>query len=130
MLANGLLPRATAILGELHEIKAEIQTEIREGYGTLQVGFIPTIAPLSCHRVIRRFSQEFPHANLEVHEDLTDELIRKIIVADLDVGITSLPINNKLIHTEVLLTETSAWWPLLPKVRYSLACFDPCQGVR
>ena len=43
---------------------------------------------------------------MEVHEDLTDELIQKIIAAELDVGITSLPIKNKLIQTEELLTES------------------------
>ena len=100
-----LLPRANVILGELHEIKAEILTEIQEGSGTLRVGFIPTIAPFVLPRVIHRFSQEFPNASLEVHEGLTEELIQKIIDADLEVGITSLPINNKLIRTEELLTE-------------------------
>jgi LysR family hydrogen peroxide-inducible transcriptional activator len=100
-----LLPRANAILEELQNIKVGIQAEIQEGYGTLTVGFIPTVAPFVLPRVIRRFSQDFPNATLEVHEGLTDELIRKIIDAELDVGITSLPISNKLIHTEELLTE-------------------------
>lgn len=47
--------------------------------------------------VIRRFSWKFPNARLEFHEDLTDELLQKIIAAELDVGITSVPIKNKLI---------------------------------
>jgi len=100
-----LLPRAHAILAELQNIKVEIQTEIHEGHGTLAVGFIPTVAPFVLPKVIRRFSEDFPNATLEVHEGLTEELIRKIIDAELDVGITSLPISNKLIQTEELLTE-------------------------
>lgn len=100
-----LLPRANVILEELQNIKVEIQTEIQKGYGSLTVGFIPTIAPFVLPRVIRRFSKEFPNATLEVHEGLTDELIQKIIDAELDVGITSLPVKNKLIQTEELLTE-------------------------
>jgi LysR family transcriptional regulator, hydrogen peroxide-inducible genes activator len=100
-----MLPRANAILDELQYIKVGIQTEIQEGYGTLTVGFIPTVAPFVLPRVIRRFSQDFPNATLEVHEGLTGELIQKIIEAELDVGITSLPIHSKLIHTEELLTE-------------------------
>ncbi|MBC8496554.1 MAG: LysR family transcriptional regulator [Anaerolineales bacterium] len=100
-----LLPRARLILGELQDIKVEIQTEFEEGHGSLKVGFIPTIAPFVLPGVIRRFSQEFPNAALEVHEDLTDVLIQKIIAAELDVGITSLPIKNKLIRTEELLSE-------------------------
>ena len=100
-----LLPRARKIPGELQDIRAELQTGIQEGHGTLTVGFIPTVAPFVLPRVIRRFSQEFPEASLEVHEDLTDNLVAKIIAAELDVGITSLPIKNKLIQTEELLTE-------------------------
>ncbi len=100
-----LLPRARTILGELQGIKVDLQTEIQDGHGTLTVGFIPTVAPFVLPGVIRRFSQKFPNATLEVHEDLTDDLIQKIIAAELDVGITSLPIKNKLIKTEELLTE-------------------------
>ena len=100
-----LLPRANAILDELQNIKVGIRAEVQEGHGTLTVGFIPTVAPFVLPRVIRRFSQDFPNATLEVHEGLTDELIQKIIDAELDVGITSLPIRNKLIQTEELLTE-------------------------
>ncbi|MBN2503547.1 MAG: LysR family transcriptional regulator [Anaerolineales bacterium] len=100
-----LLPRARAILAELQHIKAEMQTEDEEGHGTLTVGFIPTIAPFVLPRVIENFSQAFPLATLEVHEGLTEELIQKIIAAELDVAITSLPIDNKLIHTDLLLTE-------------------------
>jgi LysR family hydrogen peroxide-inducible transcriptional activator len=100
-----LLPRANRILRELQDIKIEMPTEIQEGYGTLAVGFIPTVAPFVLPGVIRMFSQAFPNAKLEVHEDLTEALIEKIIAAELDVGITSLPIVNKLIHTEELLTE-------------------------
>jgi len=100
-----LLPRARRILEELQEIKVDMQTEIQEGYGTLAVGFIPTVAPFVLPAVIRRFSHEYPEAKLEVHEDLTETLIQKIVATELDVGITSLPINTKLIQTEELLTE-------------------------
>ncbi len=100
-----LLPRARAILEELMGIKVEMQDEIEAGHGNLAVGFIPTIAPFVLPRVIRKFSIDFPNAILEVHEGFTEELIEKIISADLDVAITSLPIKNKLIRTEELLTE-------------------------
>jgi LysR family hydrogen peroxide-inducible transcriptional activator len=100
-----LLPRARKILGELQDIRFELHTEIQDGLGTLAVGFIPTIAPFVLPRVIHRFYREFPNATLEVYEGLTDDLIQKIIAAELDVGITSLPIKNKLIQTEELLTE-------------------------
>lgn len=104
-IGRALLPRARTILGEIQSIKVDMHTEIQDGNGTLAVGFIPTIAPFVLPGVIHRFSQKFPNARLEVHEDLTDKLIEKIIAAELDVGITSLPIKNKLIRIEELLTE-------------------------
>jgi LysR family hydrogen peroxide-inducible transcriptional activator len=101
-----LIPKARTILEEIQGIKTDIQSDIQVGQGSLAVGFIPTVSPFILPSVIRRFSQEFPEASLEVHEDLTDEIVRKIVKAELDVGITSLPIKNKLIQTEELLTET------------------------
>jgi LysR family hydrogen peroxide-inducible transcriptional activator len=101
-----LIPKARTILEEIHGIKTEIQAGIQEGQGSLAVGFIPTISPFVLPKVIQRFSEDFPDASLEVYEDLTAEIVRKIIAAELDVGITSLPIKNKTIHTEELVTET------------------------
>ena len=101
-----LLPKAQRILDEIQGIKVDIPSDIEEGQGSLAVGFIPTISPFVLPGVIRRFSQEFPQASLEVHEDLTEDIIRKLVSAELDVGITSLPIKNKMLQTEELLTET------------------------
>ena len=101
-----LIPKARKILEEFQGIKTEIQADIHEGQGTLAVGFIPTVSPFVLPSVIRRFSQEFPNASLEVHEDLTEDIVQKLVAAELDVGITSLPIKHKMLQTEELLTET------------------------
>ena len=101
-----LIPKARNILEEMQGIKTEIQSGIQDGEGVLAVGFIPTISPFVLPSVIRRFSQEFPNASLEVHEDLTEDIVQKLVSAELDVGITSLPIKHKMLQTEELLTET------------------------
>ena len=100
-----LLPRANTILAELVDIKHVLNHETYDGHGTLAVGFIPTISPFVLPRAIKRFGELFPRAALAVHEDLTGTLIRDLVDGKLDVGITSLPIHNKLIRTEELLTE-------------------------
>jgi LysR family hydrogen peroxide-inducible transcriptional activator len=100
-----LLPRANAILAELQDIKHGLDQDVDTGQGTLSVGFIPTIAPFVLPRIIHRFRQTFPQAALTVQEDFTDNLIRNLIDGKLDVGIMSLPIHNKLIKTQELLTE-------------------------
>ncbi|MBN1305633.1 MAG: LysR family transcriptional regulator [Anaerolineales bacterium] len=100
-----LLPRARAILAELQDIKHELNLDVEEGRGVLSVGFIPTVAPFVLPRVVRRFSRDFPLATLSVHEDLTEVLVQDLADGKLDVAITSLPIHNKLIRTQELLTE-------------------------
>lgn len=100
-----LLPHARAILAEVQEVKRGLRQEIDEGHGRLAVGFIPTIAPFLLPGVLKQFAQTFPEAELSVYEDFTDNLVRDLIAGKLDVGIMSLPINNKLISTEELLTE-------------------------
>ncbi len=100
-----LLPRANSILSELREIKQGLNEDIEDGRGVLSVGFIPTVAPFVLPRVIKRFSLDYPLATLTVTEDLTENLVRDIADGKLDVGITSLPIHNKLIHTQELLSE-------------------------
>ncbi|MBI4762165.1 MAG: LysR family transcriptional regulator [Chloroflexota bacterium] len=102
---RNLLPRATTILAELQDIKHSMKQETDASNGTLNVGFIPTIAPFVLPQVIRHFSQDFPKARLSVHEDLTDALVRDLIDGKLDVGITSTPIHNRLIRTQELLSE-------------------------
>ena len=100
-----LLPRANSILAELQDIKQGLNEDIEDGRGVLSVGFIPTIAPFVLPHVIKRFSRDFPLAAISVQEDLTEVLVRDILDGKLDVGITSLPIHNKLILTQELLTE-------------------------
>ena len=102
---QALLPRARSILAELQDIRRGLSQEINEGHGRLAVGFIPTIAPFLLPGVIKRFTEMFPHADLAVYEDLTEALIHDLIGGKLDVGIMSLPINNKLIVTVELFTE-------------------------
>ncbi len=100
-----LLPRAINILSDLHDIKHTLNQNIDSGHGLLSVGFIPTIAPFVLPRVIKRFSQEFPNARLSVQEDLTEAIVHGLLDGKLDVGITSMPIHHRLIHTQELLTE-------------------------
>lgn len=100
-----LLPHARSVLAEIQEIKWGLSHQINEGYGQLGVGFIPTIAPFLLPGVIKTFSEMYPHARLSVYEDLTDSLVSDLIGGKLDVGIMSLPINNKLVATEELFTE-------------------------
>jgi len=102
---RALLPRARLILTEVQQIKHTLGKEIKEGYGQLVVGMIPTIAPYLLPGAIRRFSALYPKAELTVYEEVTEALVAGLVEGRLDVGIMSLPIHNKLIETAELLTE-------------------------
>ncbi len=113
-----LLPRANTILAELQQIHHNLDAELEAGQGSLAVGFIPTMAPFVLPQVVRRFRHEFPLAALSVQEDFTENLVRGLVEGKLDVGIMSLPIHNRLIRSEELLSE-----PLLvaSSERYDIA---------
>lgn len=101
-----LLPRAYAILTELKDIRQRLPQDMDAGYGTLSVGLIPTISTYVLPQVMRAFHGAFPHARLIVHEDFAEALTHDIVNGRLDVGIMSLPIHNRMIKTEELLTES------------------------
>ena len=100
-----LLPRAKRILTEVQGIRHDVHNDIEEGIGHLAIGVIPTIAPFILPETLIRFKSRFPNATLSITEALTDDLIEKLVGAEIDMGIVSLPINHKLITTEILAAE-------------------------
>lgn len=113
-----LLPKAKRILEEVQDIQNNLLKEIEEGSGHLSVGFIPTIAPFVLPETVRAFQENYQKATLSVIEGLTDDLVAKLINAEIDVGFMSLPIKHKLIQTEPLATE-----PLLVAVSDETSLF-------
>jgi LysR family transcriptional regulator, hydrogen peroxide-inducible genes activator len=100
-----LLPRARAIVDGVQDLKSGLRQDLDLGGGALSVGFIPTIAPFVLPQVVRRFTTQFPHACLDVHENLTAHLVQGLIEGWLDVAIMSLPIHNPLVVTQELRSE-------------------------
>lgn len=97
------LERATQILALVKESKAEICDDGQRG--RIRVAAIPTIAPYFLPELLRRFSTLRPLATLAVYESTTDELIKKLQVGDLDIGILALPIDHRELEVEELFDE-------------------------
>ncbi|HEX9730571.1 MAG TPA: LysR substrate-binding domain-containing protein [Thermoanaerobaculia bacterium] len=102
---RALLPRANAILTAVREAQRDVEKDIETGHGPLAVGAIPTIAPFLLPRTVGRFVKSFPHADLTVFEDLTEALIERLLRAELDLCILSLPIDHDQIETEPVLDD-------------------------
>ena len=102
---EALLPKARLILSETDNIKTGISEHLDSGAGTLSVGIIPTMAPYLLPGSLKRFTREFPNAKLQLNENLTESLLEGLVDLEIDIAITSLPIENKLIETEALFED-------------------------
>ncbi|MEM7351225.1 MAG: LysR substrate-binding domain-containing protein, partial [Acidobacteriota bacterium] len=100
-----LLPLARRILADVNYAKRLLADDVETGQGELSVGAIPTVAPYLLPRVLRRFGRANPAADIHIEEDFTDNLVAKLLRAELDVALTSLPIENPEIETQELMIE-------------------------
>src|SRR6267142_1114697 len=57
--------------------------------GKLAVGAIPTIAPYVLPELVRKFHKDYPEVTLELVEDVTDGIIRRVERGELDVALAS-----------------------------------------
>lgn len=76
-------------------------------------------------RIIRAFTRRYPHAEVIVHEDFTEGLIRSCVAGDVDLGFVALPIEDERVvveplHTEELLLAVSTGHPLVRKRRVTV----------
>lgn len=95
--------RAQQILLILDDCRAEINDDGESG--RLRIAAIPTIAPFFLPDLLRRFSEEFPKANLIVQEDTTDHLMKRCKQGELDVAIVALPVPTRYFEVEELFEE-------------------------
>jgi LysR family hydrogen peroxide-inducible transcriptional activator len=122
---RALLPRARRILGEVAETRENLRAEVESGAGRLAIGAIPTIAPYLLPPMLASLRTEFPGCELVVREDLTGALVEAVVNHELDVAVTSTPIDHELVEVEVvgreeLLVVAPAGHPLASLARLSL----------
>ncbi|MEZ4798214.1 MAG: LysR substrate-binding domain-containing protein [Flavobacteriales bacterium] len=86
----------------LDEIANQLKGEVK---GKLNIAVIPTIAPFLLPLFLPDFAEKFPNLNIEVKEHTTEEIMRLIKSRDLDIGIISIPVNDKEIVEHHLYDE-------------------------
>jgi LysR family hydrogen peroxide-inducible transcriptional activator len=96
------LKKISKEIEQLTEITKEIKGEVS---GDLSISVIPTIAPGILPLFINDFASKFPNLNIEVKEETTAEIMRQIKSRDLDIGIVSIPLNDKDIREIHLYDE-------------------------
>lgn len=95
------IKKITHQIDQLLEITKEIKGEIS---GKLNLSVIPTIAPFLLPLFLQDFASKFPDLSITVKEETSEEIIKKIKSREIDVGILSIPIEDKEI-TEIKLYD-------------------------
>lgn len=111
------LPYARRALAGLADARRSVDELKGDAVGRLIVGAIPTIAPYKLPGILRRFRKQHPKVMIEVVEDLTDHLVRKLDEGEIDLALVSTCRGGPNLHrqelgTEPLLAALSAKHPL------------------
>ena len=84
-----LLTFARKILVEIADARHCVDELNREVIGQLAVGAIPTIAPYVLPDLIGKFREHYPKVRLDVFEDTTENLVRRLDDGELDIALVS-----------------------------------------
>lgn len=93
--------------------------------GTVVVSAIPTIAPYWLPRVLSAFRERRPRARVEVNEEVTDVILKRCALGEIDVGLLALPAERGYLRFDALFEEelllaTAAEHPLVGRDRVEL----------
>ncbi len=93
------------VQNEYDNLEELIEATKNEFHGILKLGIIPTIAPFLLPLILDNLVVNYPQLNFKIHETTTSEILNKLKTRELDIGILSLPINNKDFTETSLFTE-------------------------
>jgi LysR family hydrogen peroxide-inducible transcriptional activator len=104
-----------ASIGDARRCVDELKSEVA---GELAVGAIPTIAPYVLPELVVTFQKHYPEVTLEIVEDVTEGITRRVEAGELDVALASTCQQSPTLRRESLGSE-----PLLALVpeRHPLA---------
>ena len=63
--------------------------------GELNLACIPTVAPYLYPRILNQISNKYGKVNFSIHELTTENIVSEIIAGNIDIGIVSIPLDNK-----------------------------------
>ena len=101
---RALLPRARRILAEVADAESVMRDDAAHPL-RLMIGAIPTIAPYLLPPVLAELRRSMPRCELIVRENLTANLADAVAAHELDVAVTSTPIDHPLLDVEVVGRE-------------------------
>jgi len=120
-----LIDYARKILSSIDDARRCVGELTGEIGGKLAVGAIPTIAPYVLPKLVRKFQEHYPAVTLEIVEDVTDGITRRIEAGELDVALASTcrpspTLRRESLGNEPLLALVPEGHPLAKKTQVEM----------
>ena len=127
-----LIDYARQILASIGDARRCVDEFKDEVAGRLAVGAIPTIAPYVLPELIGKFQKHYPEVTLEIVEDVTDGITRRVEAGELDVALASTcqqapTLRRESLGSEPLLALVPKRHPLAKK---ALVAMDDLKSQR
>jgi LysR family hydrogen peroxide-inducible transcriptional activator len=100
-----VVERAREVLREADSIREIARRSADPEAGSLRLGIFPTLGPYLLPHVVPEIRKRFPHLELLLVEEKTEEIVRRLRAGSLDAGILALPIHDDQLHEEPLFEE-------------------------
>ena len=99
------LIEAQRILAQVQEAKHAAQRAYRGEIGRLVIGYISSSTYDLLPMMLSAYRERFPHVDVALRELTTQEQLRALEEESIQVGLLRLPINDPMIHVEVVRRE-------------------------
>jgi len=101
-----IIHQLRVIYQEYENLEELIQKTKKDYNGTFRIGIIPTIAPFLLPLFLDKLISQYPGVQFSIDEITTNEIINRIKLRNLDIGIISLPATEKeMIQKSLYLEE-------------------------
>ncbi len=100
-----VVERARIILNEADSIVEVARRASDPESASLKVGIFPTLAPYLLPHVVPEIRERFPHLELLLVEEKTEELLRRLRDGQLDAAVLAMPVDEGGLHEEELFDE-------------------------
>jgi Transcriptional regulator len=113
----------------LTESLADMSFELGEKIqGLLRVGIIPTLAPYLVPLFVSQLNRDYPDLKIEIQELITEDIVSKLNLGELDAGLLSTPLEAKVrcepLFYEKFFLYVSDAHPLFEKDEVKLSEID------
>lgn len=90
-----IIEQLKLITNNIEQLKETVKVLRGEVTGDLTISVIPTIAPFLLPLFLQDFAAKFPNLHIKIREETTAEIMRKLKSRELDIGILSIPLDDK-----------------------------------